>query len=150
MTSASDASIFESSRVIAASPGEVFAAIQDPARLARWWGPDGFTNTFDVFEFWPDGRWRFTMHGPNGANYPNESVFRTITPAERVVISHVCPPLFELTISLRPIEAGTLVGWRQEFADPAVAAAVRLIVEPANEQNLDRLTVEVLSGRTGQ
>jgi uncharacterized protein YndB with AHSA1/START domain len=23
----------------------VFAALSDPDRVARWWGPDGFTNT---------------------------------------------------------------------------------------------------------
>ncbi len=59
------------SREIPASVEHVFAAFSDPARLARWWGPAGFTNTFDVCEFKPGGQWSFTMHGPDGANYPN-------------------------------------------------------------------------------
>jgi uncharacterized protein YndB with AHSA1/START domain len=42
--------------------------------LSRWWGPAGFTNTFEVCEFKKGGRWSFVMHGPDGRNYPNESV----------------------------------------------------------------------------
>jgi hypothetical protein len=35
--------------------------------------------------------------------------------------------------------ASTLLRGRQAFDDPAVATAFRHIIEPANEQNLDRL-----------
>jgi len=31
------------------------------------------------------------MHGPNGANYPNESVFREVQPDTMIVIEHVVP-----------------------------------------------------------
>jgi uncharacterized protein YndB with AHSA1/START domain len=41
-------STFETSRIFAATPDTVFAALQDPVRLARWWGPVGFRNTFDT------------------------------------------------------------------------------------------------------
>lgn len=37
----------------------------------------------------------------------------------------------------------TLVNWEQAFADAQVAERVHPIVEPSNEQNLDRLTVEL-------
>ena len=134
---------FRTTREIPAAPAKVFAAIQDPARLAKWWGPNGFTNRFDLFEFKPGGKWVFVMIGPDGKVYGNESVFTAIERDHRVVIHHVCPPDFVLTISLQGTASGTLVTWEQVFADPAVANAVRPIVEPANEQNLDRLTAEV-------
>src|SRR5271170_926567 len=35
---------FSTAREIPASIEQVFAAISDPQRLARWWGPSGFTN----------------------------------------------------------------------------------------------------------
>lgn len=78
-------------RVFPASPREIliFAAFVQPDRLARWWGPDGFTNPFEQLEFEPGGRWVFVMRGPNGANYPNESVFREIQPDTRIVIEHL-------------------------------------------------------------
>ena len=134
---------FQTSREIAATPAAVFAAIAAPERLAKWWGPQGFRNSFEVCDFRPGGAWRFTMHGPDGTSYPNQSVFETIEDARKVVIQHACAPLFRLSIELLPGDTGTRVLWTQVFEDPAVAAAVRHIVEPANEQNLDRLAAEV-------
>ena len=66
-------STFTTSRQLAAIPSAVFAAINDPVRLARWWGPAGFSNRFDVFEFQAGGKWFFTMIGPDGKVYPNEA-----------------------------------------------------------------------------
>ncbi len=134
---------FATSRTFAAAPARVFAAFSEPARLARWWGPDGFRNTFDLFEFTQGGRWRFTMHGPDGSNYLNEATFLAIEPARAVVIQHTTMPHFQLTIRLAGSASGTLVTWEQAFASPDVAAAIKHIVEPANEQNLNRWQAEV-------
>lgn len=141
---------FQTSREIQAPPASVFAAIADCARLQRWWGPAGFTNTFEICEFKPGGRWVYVMHGPTGKNYPNESAFRAIEPGKRVVIQHVAQPRYLLTISLEPIRnGGTRVHWEQTFEDPRVASGIEHIVVPANEQNLDRLSAEVLRGAVG-
>jgi uncharacterized protein YndB with AHSA1/START domain len=43
-------------RVLHARPAQVFAAFQQPALLAQWWGPAGFSNTFEQFDFVPGGR----------------------------------------------------------------------------------------------
>ena len=136
---------FSTSREIAASASEVFAAISNPERFARWWGPAGFTNTFHVCEFKPGGRWSFVMHGPDGANYDNENVFEQIEAPYRVVIRHVNEPLFTLRIELKATASGTLVAWEQVLDNAELAAQIAHIIEPANEQNLDRLTIEVLS-----
>lgn len=130
-------------RQLATTPTAVFAAIQDADRIARWWGPSGFSNRFKTFDFRVGGQWVFDMIGPDGTIYPNESVFSTIAPDKQVVIDHVCPPYFQLTITLEPSKIGTLLRWDQSFADDSVAQAVRHIVEPANEQNLDRLSKEL-------
>lgn len=135
--------IFRTSRHFDVSPEAVFTAIQDPSRLARWWGPDGFTNSFELFEFMPGGRWQFVMHGPNGTNYPNQSEFAEIVPNSLVRIRHLSQPHFVLSVSLSPIGGGTMVSWEQDFVDPTVAENIRHIVEPANEQNLDRLGHEL-------
>lgn len=137
---------FQTFRIFTASPEAVFAAFAAPERLARWWGPDGFHNSFDVFEFKPGGQWRFTMHGPDGSSYPNESTFGQIEPARKIVVQHLSQPHFVLTIGLEPTAAGTRVTWEQAFESAEVAAAVRHIVEPANEQNLDRWQAELATG----
>lgn len=137
-------STFRTSRELPLPAEAVFGAIRDPERLARWWGPAGFTNSFQTFEFEPGGRWIFTMHGPDGTNYPNESEFVEIVPDALVRIRHLSPPQFVLSIALQARgHGGTLVSWEQAFADAQVAQRVRHIVEPSNEQNLDRLTAEV-------
>ena len=136
--------MFTTSRNIPAPPSIVFAAFTNPERLARWWGPDGFTNTFHTFEFETGGRWIYTMHSPNGGNPENESAFELVEPPRKVVIRHTSQPLYRLTIELEPSDAGTVVSWSQMFDDAAVAERIAKIVVPANEQNLDRLTTEVL------
>jgi uncharacterized protein YndB with AHSA1/START domain len=136
---------FNTSREIPANVEDVFAAFSDPERLARWWGPAGFTNTFNICEFTNGGRWSYVMHSPHGGNPKNESVFEKIEPLKKVVIQHVSEPKYRLTIDLVPSETGTVVSWSQEFENPDVASRIAKIVVPANEQNLDRLTAEVLN-----
>ena len=85
------------------------------------------------------------MHGPDGSHHPNESVFLEIHTPSRLVIHHVSPPHFVLTVTMAAHEAGTAITWAQEFEDAGVAARIRHIVEPANEQNLDRL-LSILAG----
>lgn len=140
---------FRTSRDIAADPSNVFAAFADGDRLKIWWGPAGFTNTFELCEFKPGGRWVYVMHGPTGKNYPNEGVFDEVEPSKRVVIRHISQPRYVLAITLEPTDnGGTLVRWEQTFEDPRVASGIEHIVVPANEQNLDRLAKEVARAGT--
>lgn len=140
-------SIFRHTRYLPASPADVFAAIADPARLARWWGPDGFTNTFHTFDFRPGGAWLFTMHGPDGTDYPNQSEFLEIAQDARVRIKHVNLPHFELVIDLAPEGEGTHLSWVGVFENQAFAESMRGFLEGANEQNLGRLQREVAADR---
>lgn len=135
---------FKTSRLFAATPEAVFAAFAAAERLARWWGPDGFSNTFECFEFQTGGQWRFIMHGPNNANYFNEATFERVELNRLVVVRHLSQPHFTLTIRLEPAAAGTLVVWEQAFDSAEVAASVQHIVEPANEQNLSRWQAELV------
>jgi uncharacterized protein YndB with AHSA1/START domain len=145
-----DVMTFRTSREIPAPPSSVFAAFEDSTRLEIWWGPAGFTNTFETCEFKPGGRWSYVMHAPNGKDIPNESVFREIEPFKRILIQHESKPRYLLTVTLEPTDnGGTLVQWEQEFENPKVAGAIKHIVEPANEQNLDRLSAEVLRKHGG-
>jgi hypothetical protein len=85
------------------------------------------------------------MHGPNGANYPNTSVFREIQPDTRIVIEHVVKPWYRLTVTLTPQGNQTHLAWVQEFESPEVAARMRSLCETANEQVLDRLQSRLAS-----
>lgn len=141
-----DGHTVSTARVLGASPDQVYAAFVAPERLARWWGPRGFRNTFQEFEPRPGGRWRLVMHGPDGVDHPNESVFETLIPGERVVIRHLSGHRFTLTVTLAAEGAGTRLGWRQRFDSAQECEAVRRFVVPANEENLDRLEAELARG----
>lgn len=125
------------------SPAEVFAAMRNPDRIARWWGPTGFTSTIHLFEFRPGGRWLLTMHGPDGKDYPNESRFTRLEADRTFEIEHLNGHHFFLTLQLEPAEGGTELRWRQTFDSQAAYANVAGFVATANEQNLDRLAAEL-------
>lgn len=129
---------------IAATPAQVFAAMSDPARVARWWGPDSFTNTIHRFDFQPGGAWVLTMHGPDGKDYPNESRFTRLVPGELFEIEHLSGHHFLLSIELRPSDQATQVHWRQTFDTIEHYERIAQFVAGANEQNLQRLRTEVL------
>ena len=135
---------FNTSREIPATIEQVFAAISHPERLARWWGPADFTNTFNICEFKKGGRWSLIMHGPDGRNYPNENIFAEIEPPRKVIVEHDSEPKYRFTITLTPSAKGTVVSWSQAFESSEVARRIEHIVVPANEQNLDRLLAEVI------
>ena len=127
------------SRVIDAPRARVYAAFGDPGRLAQWWGPEGFTNTFEEFDLRPGGKWRFVMHGPDGKDYPNESVFLEVVEPERIVFRHLSAPRFEMTITYAARGENTLVEWRQLFETADERRRGAAFAREANEQNLDRL-----------
>lgn len=76
------------SRSIDAPRELVFEAFTEVRHLSQWWGPNGFTTTTKAFEFSVDGVWDFTMHGPDGTDYPEWITWTEITPPERIAMLH--------------------------------------------------------------
>jgi uncharacterized protein YndB with AHSA1/START domain len=132
-----------STRVLNAPRELVFRAFSNPDHLARWWGPKGFTNSFGEFDFRPGGHWRFILHGPDGTDYPNHSVFDEVSP-EQIVFRHLDPVHeFQMTILLEKHDGKTRITWRMLHATSEKCEQVRLFVVAANEQNLDKLEAEL-------
>ena len=133
------------SRLIEASPQKIFSAFSDPEHLQKWWGPNGFTNTFQEFNFSRDGIWNFVMHGPDGRDYVNQSIFREIVIAKKIVIEHLNAPHFILTVTLEEIKNKTKISWSMLFDSAETRNSIAAFVEDANEQNFDRLEKEITS-----
>jgi uncharacterized protein YndB with AHSA1/START domain len=118
----------------------VFSAWTDPAQLAQWWGPNGFTNTFHTFELRPGGRWDFTMHDSEGQDFHNQCVFIEITCPERIVFKHLLPVHeFILTATFEYFGEKTRLTFCQRFETAEEIARLKSFLINANEQNLDRL-----------
>lgn len=83
------------------------------------------------------------MHGPDGTDYANHSVFEEIEAPSRVVFQHLSAPKFRMTITLCEEAGKTRVDWRGLFESARVRDQVAKYAIPANEQNLDRLEAEL-------
>lgn len=75
-------------RLIAAPRELIWKALTTPEHLQHFWGPDGFTNTYKKFDLKVGGQALFTMHGPDGKNWPNRFIFRTVTPPSYLAFDH--------------------------------------------------------------
>jgi len=130
-----------SERFLPFAPAAVFAAFADPAKLACWWGPAGFTNTIQEFNLRPGGAWRITMHGPGGTDYPNESEFLEVTPPSRLVFVHLGPMhRYWMTMTFAPQGAGTHLTWHMQFETAEEVARIGGFIAKANQENFDRLS----------
>jgi len=132
-------------RLIDAPRELVFEALTDPKHLLNWWGPKGFTNTFHEADIRVGGVWRFTMHGPDGTDYPNYKVFKEIVKPERIVSTHGSGPgtdyQFLQTFTLKEQGGKTLLTMQLIFD---TAATREMVVNQFNaieggNQTLDKL-----------
>ena len=67
---------------IEAPRAAVWRAWTTPMEIARWWGPDGFTNSIKRMEAQEGGVWEFVMYGPDGMNYLNRIIYDEIVPPD--------------------------------------------------------------------
>lgn len=118
----------------------LYKAWTTPELHAKWWGPNGFTNTFHKYDIKPGGMWEFTMHGPDGANYENQCRFVEIVENEKIVFDHIEPVhAFRVIATFEKVNEGTLLTFKMVFKDPEECQRVKQYIIPANEENFDRL-----------
>jgi uncharacterized protein YndB with AHSA1/START domain len=72
-------------RVFDAPRELVWKVWTDPAHLAQWWGPKGFTNPRCEWNARPKGSIHIDMRAPDGVIYPMSGVFEEIVEPERLV-----------------------------------------------------------------
>lgn len=80
----------------------VWDAWTDPKQVAKWWGPRGFKITTHSKDLKPGGHWAYTMHGPDGVNYENKTIYHEVEKHAKLVYDHGGnddrPPLFRVTV----------------------------------------------------
>ncbi|AOP35892.1 polyketide cyclase [Leptospira tipperaryensis] len=133
-----------SMRIFDAPIDLVFKAWTAPEHLKLWWGPKDFTNTFHEFDLRPGGNWKFVMHGPDGTDYENHSVFVEINKPERLVFEHVSQHHYVATITFEEIENQTKVAFSMLFDTREEFDRIKKYIEIGNEQNFDRLEAELV------
>lgn len=136
-------------RLIDAPRDLVFRAFTDPKHISRWWGPRGFRTTTHHMDLRTGGTWRYTMHGPDGTDYPNLMSYHAVEPPARLRYSHGTgiegePFLFEGEITLEERGSGTLVRLRLAWSSPELRAPyVEMGALEGAHDTLRRLSEEV-------
>jgi len=134
-----------SSRTVNAPRDLVFKAWADPNHLKNWWGPKGFTNTFNEFDFRPGGKWSFTMHGPDKGNYPNECEFIKIEKPSLIAWKRYSKPLFQVLATFEEISKDqTKIVFKMLFNSAEESNKLRHFVVDKNEENFDKLENELI------
>ena len=131
-------------RMYDAPPQAVWDAWTDPAQVALWWGPRGFTITTHSKDLRVGGHWTYTMHGPDGTDYPNSTLYHEVEPLRKLVYDHGGnadrPPLFRVTVLFDEVEGKTRMDMTMALADAETAAQTRTFIRHANgESTWDRL-----------
>ena len=87
----------------------------DPDHIKNWWGPNGFTNTITKMEIEPEGEWDLVMHGPDGTDYKNKSLFKEVIKEKKLVYEHISHPRFVSTIEFESRGNQTFLSWQMLF-----------------------------------
>jgi uncharacterized protein YndB with AHSA1/START domain len=137
-------------REFAAPPDVVFGAYGNPDALKEWYGPDGFSITVIAMDFRVGGLLRFTMHGPDGADYPNRIVYREIVPSARLAYRHGSdfdddPNAFEVLVTFVPTGTDrTLLTMRSTFPSiEARNAVMKFGAVELGKQSVEKLAAYV-------
>jgi len=121
---------------------QVYKAWTAPELLKVWWGPKGFTNTFNVFDFKVGGKWSFVMHGPDKGNYANECTFTVIQEPALIVWERQSKPLFQVEVRFEELAKNeTKVTFKQKFSTAEECEKIKKYTVGKNDENMDRLEV---------
>ncbi len=128
------------------SIGLMWEVWTNPNHILNWWGPTGFTTTIHKMEVKEGGEWDLTMHGPEGANYPNRSIFIEIISFKKIVFEHFNPH-FMTTVVFESKGDETLIDWSLLF-DTAEMHDIVVKAHKADEgqkQNMEKLEKYLIS-----
>ena len=102
-------------RLLNAPIEQVWEVWTNPDHIKHWWGPNGFTNTITKMDLQPGGEWLLVMHGPDGTNYENKSVFTEVIKEKKIVYEHISDHYFIAAIEFEPRGDATLLHWEMLF-----------------------------------
>jgi uncharacterized protein YndB with AHSA1/START domain len=139
------------SRVYDAPVKMVWDAWTDDKQVVQWWGPRGFTLTTHSKDLKPGGIWHYTMHGPDGTDYVNKTLYHEVDKFERLVYDHggndERAPLFRVTAVFSEVKGKTKLEMSMALPTPEQAEETRKFIKAAGgNATWDRLA-EFLEGK---
>jgi uncharacterized protein YndB with AHSA1/START domain len=155
MASRSKSSDIRLTRVYDAPAQAVWDAWTIPEQVEKWWGPRGFTLTTHSKDLRVGGSWRYTMHGPDGVDYPNVTKYFVVEPCQKLVYDHGgtddTPPLFRVTVTFTEANGKTTMEMIMSLASPEIAAeTAKFIKKAGGNATWDRLAEHLDRTATGK
>ncbi|MCO5144007.1 MAG: SRPBCC domain-containing protein [Oligoflexia bacterium] len=141
-------------RVYDAPVSLVWDAWTDPKKAAKWWGPRGFTITTHAKDLRPGGFWSYTMHGPDGTDYENKTIYHEVKKHSLLVYDHGGnddrPPLFRVTVRFEEIIGKTKMEMIMSLESEEAAKEIKKFIKQAGGNSTwDRLA-EYLAANEGK
>jgi len=142
-------------RIYDATLEQVWNAWVQPDLVAQWWGPRGFTITTTRKEVKTGGDWLYTMHGPDGVNYPNHTKFLEVKPFQSMVYDHGGfedqPPMFRVHVSFLALNDQTQMQMKMVFPTAEAAAESRMMIKKfSGDSTWDRLAEFLEKQKSGK
>src|ERR1044072_3900126 len=133
----------------------VWDAFTDEKHVGKWWGPRGFTITTHSKDLRPGGTWDYTMHGPDGKDWPNVTVYHEVEKYAKLVYdhggSHTTPPLFRVTALFSETKGKTKLDLSFSLPTPEAAEETRKFIKKAGgDSTWDRLAEYLEKESTGK
>jgi uncharacterized protein YndB with AHSA1/START domain len=119
-----------------------------PEHIKYWWGPNGFRNTIFQMDVQPGGAWDFIMHGPDGTDYKNKSIYKEVIKFEKIVYDHVSGPKFRIIVTFEEQGKKTLLTWRMLFETSEQLNKIikEFKADEGLKQNVDKLETYLEKG----
>jgi uncharacterized protein YndB with AHSA1/START domain len=142
-------------RVYDAPVRAVWDAWTVPEQVAKWWGPRGFTLTTHSKDLRSGGHWRYTMHGPDGVDYPNIATYHLVELHRKLVYDHGAtddrPALFHVTATFSEADGRTTMDLVFALPSPEAAAQIAQHIKQAGgNATWDRLAEHLEESSTGR
>ena len=142
-------------RVYDAPVRAVWDAWTIPEQVEKWWGPRGFTLTTHSKDLRVGGTWRYTMHGPDGTDYPNVTKYFEVEPYQKLVYDHGAtderPALFRVTVTFTETNGKTTMEMVSSLPSPEAAAEMAKFIKRAGgHATWDRLAEHLEQAATGK
>jgi len=155
MASRSKSSEIRFTRVYDAPASAVWDAWTIQEQVEKWWGPRGFTITTHSKDLRAGGSWRYTMHGPDGVDYPNVTKYFVVERHKKLVYDHGgtddTPPLFRVTATFTEANGKTTMEMSFMFPSPEIAAETgKLIKQVGGYSTWDRLAEHLDQAANGK
>lgn len=121
-------------RLVHAPRALVYQVWTDPEHMPKWWGPNGFKNTIHHMEVKVGGLCHYTMHGPDGTDFPNFMHYEEVIPNEKLVYRHTDGETigFHVITTFEDKEDGTLITMTSTF--PTAEQKRKVVEEYGAEQ----------------